>query len=246
MINEIMLKPTPSGFGKYVYCGAKLFLDNNPKLDGFRNAFRYSYDQSEKSKALAEGKVNEPKCIDWIMSSYHKTGSILLDGTGKDNRQVFNAKIHPLKENLQCRPDLIIKDIGQTILYEFKSVSEIHYLYNPGYDYMHAQVWCYRFIEDFKIDRYYLFRYFKDPFTLGAFPRRTELHNTELSDRKFFPLFERYLDAIKTINSIRTAPNRSYPSNIIDKFNAPINAPEKCHNCIYYGKYCDPKCKPRQ
>ena len=178
------------------------------------------------------------------MSSY-KSGCILLDGTGQDNHQVFTAKIHPFKNTLQCRPDLIIKYNDQTILYEFKSVSEIHYLKNPGYDYMHAQVWCYRFIEDFRIDKYYLFRYYEDPSTFGAFPRRTELHDTELSDQKFTPLFEQYLDAIKIINRIRTSPNRPYSNNIIYKFNMTINAPEKCHNCIYYGKYCDPKCKPK-
>jgi hypothetical protein len=80
----------------------------------------------------------------------------------------------------------------------------------------------------------------------GAFPSITEIKNTELSDEKFIPLFEQYIDAIKTINRIRTAPMRPYSNNILSKFYKPINEPEKCDNCIYSRyEYCDPRYRPR-
>jgi hypothetical protein len=116
----IIIKPTASGFGKYVYCGVKLFLDKNPKLDSFRKGIHDSYEKSQKAQSLKIGKQNEHKCIEWIMGR-HKKGSILLDGTGQDNYQTFMANIQPLKTALQCRPDLIIKHEDKTILYEFKS-----------------------------------------------------------------------------------------------------------------------------
>lgn len=241
----IIIKPTASGFGKYVYCGVKLFLDKNPKLDSFRKGIHDSYEESQKSQSLKIGKQNEHKCIEWIMTRY-KTGSILFDGTGRANKHSFTTNISPFKVTLHCRPDLIIKHEDQTILYEFKSVGERHYLTYPEFDSTHAQVWCYRFIKDFKTDRYYSFRYFEDPSMQGAFPSITELKNTELSDEKFIPLFKQYIDAIKTINRIRTAPMRPYSNNILSKFYKPINEPEKCDNCIYSRyEYCDPRYRPR-
>lgn len=243
--DRIILKPTASGFGEYVYCGAKYFLDNDPTLDWFRKGKHDSYDESPKAKSLKIGQQNEHKCIEWIMTRY-KTGSILMDGTGRANKRSFTANISPCKTTLQCRPDLIIKNEEQIILYEFKAVGEQRYLKYPEYDSAHAQVWCYRFIEDFKIDEYYLFRYFEDPFMHGAFPRITELQNTESSDEKFISIFEQYIEAIKVLNRIKTAPNRSYSNNIIAKFYKPINAPDKCFNCIYnVDNICKPKFRPR-
>lgn len=244
--DRIILKSTASGFGKYVYCGRKWLLDNDSSLDWFRKGKHDSYDESQKTKSLKIGQQNEYRCIKWLMTRLHKTGSVLFDGTGQANYQSFTTKMHTFKTTLQCRPDLIVKHEDQTILYEFKAVGKCHYRLMPEFDSSHAQVWCYRSIKDFKIDKYYLFRYYEDPFNFDAFPNIKELKSIELSDEKFIPHFEQYIDAIKVLNRIKTAPNRSYSNNIIAKLYKPINAPDKCFNCIYnVDKICKPKFRPR-
>lgn len=239
-----VIQASASDFGSYVYCGAKLFLDKSPSLDNYRKAKYGSYDVGRKTASRNIGQQNEHKCIEWILKMYKQPQSIIFNGTGKDNEQTFDADIKPLGITLQCRPDFIIKRAEQTILYEFKVVSDPSYLRYPEYDSVHAQVWCYRFIERFKIDKYYLFRYYKDPFMYGAFPKETELTTETLDDKKFIPLFRDYLNVIETLNNAQKLSKKEYNKLDLTKLNRPVNQPNKCHHCIYYGIYCSPDCLP--
>lgn len=238
-----VIQASASDFGSYVYCGAKLFLDKSPALDSFRKAKHGSYDVGRKTVSRIKGQQNEYKCIEWILKMYKQPQSIIFDGTGKDNQQLFPANIKPLGIILQCRPDLIIKRTDQTILYEFKAVSNSSYLWYPEYDSVHAQVWCYRFIEHFKIDKYYLFRYYEDPFMYGVFPKENELTTEALDDNKFIPLFTDYLNVIEALNNAKEASKKEYKLDLT-KLNRPVNQPNKCHYCLYYGIYCNPDCSP--
>ena len=236
------IQPSASDFGSYVYCGAKLFLDKSPALEWFRKNKRESYDMGAKTKSRLRGQQNEHKCIDWILKMHKETQHIVFDGTGKENQQTFPAhiKTDTLNETLQCRPDLILKREDQIFLYEFKAVSDAKYLSFTEYDSIHAQVWCYRFIDYFDIDKYFLFRYYEDPFMWGVFPKEKELTEENLSDEKFAPLFKKYLSLIKTINS---ADKTLKIELDLDRLNRPINQPDKCNRCIYYNLYCEPKCE---
>lgn len=236
-----LIQPSASDFGSYVYCGAKLFLDKSPALDNFRTAKHGSYDLSSKKISLLRGQQNEHKCIEWILRKHKEHQNIIFDGTGKDNQKTFPAKIH--NETLQCRPDLILRRDDQTVLYEFKAVSDSRYLQYSEYDSVHAQVWCYKFIEHFIIDKYLLFRYYEDPFMWNSFPKETELTEEKLSDDKFIPLFEKYLNIIKIFNK-----GNSLSKEELDLINSnrPVNQPDKCHYCIYYSIYCDPQCEAKK
>jgi hypothetical protein len=240
-----VIQPTASDFGSYVYCGAKLFLDKSPALESFRKAKHGSYDTSKKAISRFYGHQNEYKCIEWVLKMHKQPQNIIFDGTGKDNNQLFPAKINPFNVILQCRPDLIIKRSEQIILYEFKAVGNVNYLWYSEYDSVHAQVWCYRFIEYFKIDKYYLLRYYIDPFMQGAFPKETELTEEKLNDDKFVPLFEKYINVIETLNNANRASKKEYKLDLT-KLNRPVNQPDKCHHCIYYSFYCTPECGPKR
>lgn len=238
-----VIQASASDFGSYVYCGAKLFLDKSSALASFRKAKHGSYDVGRNTVSRIKGQQNEHKCIEWILKMHKQPQSIIFDGTGKDNRQLFPANIKPFGIILQCRPDLVIKRTGHIILYEFKAVSNSSYLWYPEYDSVHAQVWCYRFIDHFKIDKYYLFRYYEDPFMRGVFPKETELTTEDLDDKKFVPLFTDYLNVIETLNNAKNISKNEYKLDLT-KLNRPVNQPNKCHHCIYYGIYCNPDCSP--
>lgn len=244
IIKNESIQPSASDFGSYVYCGAKLFLDKSPALNSFRKAKHDSYGMSLKANSRLLGQQNEHKCIEWILKMHTVPQSVIFDGTGRENQQTFpvTIKAEKLNATLQCRPDLILRRDNRTILYEFKAVSDARYLRYPEYDSVHAQVWCYRYIEDFKIDKYYLFRYYVDPFLWGVFPTEKELTNENLSDEKFGPLFEKYLSFIKTL---RTGKRSSKVELDLNRLNIPVNQPDKCHHCIYYNnQYCTPQCEP--
>lgn len=244
IIKHESIQPSASDFGRYVYCGAKLFLDKSPGLDSFRKAKHDSYDIGIKAESRLRGQQNEHKCIEWILKRHKGTPDIIFDGTGKDNHQTFpaNIKTETNTATLQCRPDLILERDRQVILYEFKAVSDARYLWYPEYDSVHAQVWCYRFIENFNVDRYFLFRYHEDPFKWNVFPIQKELTKENLSDEKFIPIFEKYLSFIKTLQSgIRSTKNEFD----LNRLNRPVNQPDKCHHCIYYGLYCNPECETK-
>jgi hypothetical protein len=244
IIQSEPVRPSASDFGSYVYCGAKLFLDKSPSLDSFRNAKRLSYNISRKAFSRKIGQQNESRCIDWIKKIHKQSQNIIFNGTGKDNQEFFLAEISPLNVKLHCRPDLIITRGNQTILYEFKAVSDLNYLWYSEYDSNHAQMWCYSFIEDFKIEKYYLLRYFEDPFKQGTFPREIEITKALLSDEKFIPLFQDYLTVIETLNSSSKSSKKRYNLDL-NKLNRPVNQPQKCHHCIYFGLYCSPECEPK-
>ena len=238
-----VIQPTASDFGRYVYCGAKLFLDKSTALESFRKAKYSSYDIGRKTISRFYGKQNEHKCIEWVIKRHKQPQNILFNGTGKDNKQHFSAKINPFDVTLQCRPDLIIMRSRQIVLYEFKSVGDANYLWYSEYDSVHAQVWCYSFIEHFKFDKYYLFRYYVDPFKRGAFPKESELTKENLSGEKFTPLFEKYLNVIEILNNANRASKKEFKLDLT-KLNRPVNQPDKCHHCLYYCLYCTPECEP--
>ena len=242
-LNTEFIQPTASDFGNYVYCGAKLFLDKEPSLASFRKAKHLSYDMSEKTRSRLIGQQNEYRCIEWISKKYNLNQRVIFDGTGKNNQQFFVSKIIPFNVTLQCRPDLIINMSNQNILYEFKAVSKPSYLWYSEYDSNHAQIWCYKFIQDYKIDKYFLFRYFEDPFTQGAYPREIELTDEDLDNEKFSRLFEKYLNVIEVINKYHKFRNKEYNLDL-NELNRPVNQPHKCHHCIYFGNYCTPECDP--
>lgn len=219
-------------------------MDKSSLLDRFRKAKRDSYDTSIKTISRILGQQNEYKCIEWIRKTYKGPQNIVFDGTGKENQQTFpaNIKTNKLNETLQCRPDLILKRAEQTVLYEFKAVSDARYLKYFEYDSVHAQVWCYRFIDYFKVDKYYLLRYFVDPFMRGAYPKVKELTEENLNNEKFAPLFEKYISLIRTLNNANKSSKKDFDFDIL---NRPVNQPDKCHHCIYYNLYCKPKCEAK-
>lgn len=245
ILNSEPIQPSASDFGSYVYCGAKLFLDKSPALASFRKAKHLSYDIGRKTIARLSGQQNEYKCIEWIFRMHKQPQKIIFNGTGKDNQGFFLTNISPFNVTLQCRPDLVITRSNQTILYEFKAVSDLNYLWYSEYDSNHAQVWCYSFIKDFQIDKYYLFRYYEDPFKLGAFPRVIELTEKSLSNEKFSPLFEKYVSVIEVLNNSNKSTKKKYQLDLT-KLNRPVNQPHKCHHCIYFGSYCSPECEPKK
>ena len=241
-----LIQSSASDFGNYVYCGMKFFLNKTPGLKSFRNAKIGSYDISKNTSSRILGQSNEHKCIEWIKKNHKGPQEIIFDGTGKDNQQTFPAIINTNKiyVTIQCRPDLILRRANNTVLYEFKSVSDSGYLFNSEYDSVHAQIWCYRFIEHFKIDKYFLFRYFEDPFKWNTFPKETELTEEKLSDDKFIPLFEKYL---KTVEILNKGYRISEEELGFISFNKPVNQPDKCHHCMYYdSNYCKPQCEPKK
>lgn len=239
------IQPSASDFGSYVYCGAKLFLDKSSELDSFRTAKHGSYDMGSKTASRLRGQQNEHRCIEWILKMHKGPQNIVFDGTGKDNQQTFPSNINTNTFNsiLQCRPDLILRRANQTILYEFKAVSDARYLWYSEYDSVHAQVWCYRFIDYFKVDKYCLFRYYEDPFIQGTFPIEKELTKENLSDEKFIPLYEKYLSLIKTLNNVDKSSKKAFD---LTRLNRPVNQPDKCHHCLYYNLYCNPQCEPKK
>jgi len=239
------IQPSASDFGSYVYCGLKFFLDKNPKLNSFRNAKRGSYNISNNALSRLRGQSNENRCIEWIIKKHKEPQEIIFDGTGKDNQQTFPANINTNTINVtfQCRPDFILRRVNHTILYEFKAVSDSRYLFNSEYDSVHAQVWCYRFIESLKIDKYLLFRYYEDPFMYNVFPKETELTEEKLNDNKFIPLFEKYLKIVEILNKDNSLLKEEL--DLISS-NRPVNQPDKCHHCMYYSIYCEPQCEAKE
>ena len=245
ILKQELIQPSASDFGSYVYCGMKLFLDKTPGLKGFRNAKIGSYDISKNTASRLLGQSNEHKCIEWIIKKHKGPQEIIFDGTGKDNKQTFSANISTDKINviLQCRPDLILRRANNTVLYEFKSVGDSGYLFYSEYDSVHAQIWCYRFIEHFKIDKYFLFRYHEDPFKWNTFPKETELTEEKLSDDKFIPLFEKYLKTVEILNKGDGLSKEELNFINSDRL---VNQPDKCLHCIYYGEYCVPQCETKK
>ena len=64
-----IIQPSASDFGRFVYCGAKLFLDTSPTLESFRKAKHASYNISKQGRSLLIGQNNEHRCIEWLMKN---------------------------------------------------------------------------------------------------------------------------------------------------------------------------------
>lgn len=230
-------EPSPSDFGKFVYCRTKWYLDHVRPL---------------KFKEMDQ---NEDKCVKWVCYKEQLTEKqILFNGTGENDCEPLTSEIGSV--SMPCKPDLIINKNGQILLYEFKEVKKPEYLDFYEFDSVHAQVWCYTKLKEIKINEYYLLRYFQDPFcTFGCFsPRRysnkTYSHKrltlNELSPYKFKKIFKEYIWSLELLLKLKKfkievfkSKNSTARELITSIFILPDNKDLKCRKCIRRMKgYC--------
>ena len=167
---------------------------------------------------------------------------MLFNGTGESHDNPLTSKIKSLDISIQCKPDLIIKKDNETILYEFKAVSDFIYLLLTEFDSYHAQVWCYTALEDMLIDKYYLVRYFIDPF-IHPLTQIKQLTTVELDQTKFEKLFELYINAMEKVKEMDLQIRKGIKPRMLslDLFNKPKNKDEiklKCSHCRYNRDVC--------
>lgn len=237
MIIDKDFKPKPSDFGKFVYCRKKWFL-------------KYEKPLVKKS----DDEKNEDKCIKWVCEKEQVTEKqIVFDGTGKDNLKRLTSEIESV--SMRCKPDLIINKDGHNLLFEFKKVDKPGYLDLPEFDSVHAQVWCYTKLKEYKINEYHLLRYYKDPYGTFAFssPRRYThkmydhkvLSSNELVSSRFIRIFEEYIKLVELFklkeyerkDLILMNPNDK--ELVLSICKLPNKKDLKCPNCIRRKKgYC--------
>lgn len=226
------IQPTPSDFAEFVYCGVKWIHDKNKDLESTKKAKYLSYDYliGNKYKDLKLGQQNEYKCIDWVLNKYNSTKEqILYNGTAEGSDYFLTSEIKYMKVNMQCKPDLIIFKDNKNLLFEFKAVRDLGYLLLNEFDSYHAQVWCYTFLKEIRIDDFFLMRYHIDPCE-NPFTVLKNLTPFELDTSKFIILFKQYTEAIISLK------NKDYKVASILIDNIPKEEKEKkvkCSHCIY-------------
>lgn len=231
--------PTPRDFSEFIYCGMRWILEKNVSNVNDRRLSEQCYEISEQAIALKTGQNNESKCIKWVLSHLRLSDSnIVFDGTGTNSKYLIskNGLGNPI---MKCKPDLIISDGDKTILFEFKAVKTDNYLKLFEFKSNYAQIWCYSKIVDFTINRYYLLRYYIDPFMkLQPFNRPAyDLKEITFSNDEelYFSLsFTKYLEFIKMYNA-----KDSNLINVLLEFYTPITKADKskkCSNCYYNKK----------
>lgn len=239
-------QPTPSDFSEYVYCGAKWAIEKNSTLDLNKRpneiVFK-SRKSAEKNRDLHLGQQNEHKCLEWVLKETCTSAKqIVFNGIGENNDDPLTSKIASLGIEMPCKPDLIVRNSYTNLLYEFKAVSELGYLFEPEFDAYHAQVWCYTTLKELKIDEYYLVRYFIDPFKY-PFTRKKPLSALELNQIKFEKLFSLYIEALEELRNFDSETKKGNKPKKIEPqlFNKPKEEKErllKCSHCHYNRDVC--------
>ncbi len=243
------VRPTPSDFAQFVFCGLQWGFDKENKFGNVVKARRASYDRSETEEYRKIGQGNEHLCVDWVLKHHRiSNNEILYNGTGSLNLEPLSFEF--MGENYTCKPDLIIHIFGKKVLYEFKAVGNPKHL-GSQYESNKAQLWCYSRINEILIDKYFLLQYFVNPFYSGLPNRKNSYSKTEyipngeseinswmneilqlekVKPIKFTDIFKSYLDAInyRKIKDTRLIG--------ILKTTAPDSETEKrkkCSGCIY-------------
>lgn len=233
------VKPTPRDFANFVYCGIEWMLDKVEENRKFKERYSQSYDTSPKSKNLKLGQQNEHRCIEWVIKNNHASiQQIIFNGTGNDNYNFLTSTIDSLGIEMQCKPDLVLTKDNQNELYEFKAVGENNYLYMAEFESNHAQIWCYTKIKEIRIDKYFLLRYFIDPFRYTPFyygsTRLKSIVFSESEELKFQEKFKQYIEAIQLLEKKDCSIWEK-----LKKEHAQLNECEKrqkCCSCIYGRK----------
>lgn len=228
------LRIEPNDFSDFVYCGSKWLLD---KLEIKKN-----YYETEKTLNIKIGVANEYKCVSFILDKLNVSRKdVLYVGINDKNSTSVVTEIASLGVKMQCKPDLIVRYKNRTRLFEFKSVGEAETLKKMEFDSYHAQVWCYKHLNNFEIDDYYLFRYFKNPYT--PIPKTYEYRYinkpyekkrlvNEIESSKFLNHFEEYVNAVEILKQL----DRNKIQNLIEKLKtdfSPKNDFLKCTKCYY-------------
>jgi hypothetical protein len=86
-----------------------------------------------------------------------------------------------------------------------------------------AQVWCYTKLEEVKIDKYFLMKYYLDPIENPTVI--TELTANELDNLKFEDLFENYFTVVDTLNHITKSNSRNPNSSVLLELQENLNMP---------------------
>ena len=130
---------------------------------------------------------------------------------------------------------MIINSNNQKVLYEFKSVGDIYYLNLQEFESYRVQIWCYSKIINMTFDKYYLLRYFIDPYKSQLLSRRRpfEIHEitfTQSDDITYQRLFEKYIDAIDLYNKKNPELMELLIANSPNEYSEKQN---KCLSCDY-------------
>lgn len=225
--------PNPSDFGKYTYCGFKWLYEKNSNLKN--NVVKSANSKRYLSKKM--GQQNEGLCIDWILNRYDSTTKdIVFNGTGLNNYDYLTTKVSINNEKMLCQPDLILEVNNKNLLFEFKATSEEIYAFLETFDSVYAQIWCYSYIEEIKIEEFYLLKYFVDPFE-NPFNDLSKLTNKELDSAKFLLKYDNYIQWLSLINQVNDK-GMSIANLFLElgfnKLNIPSTDSElkiKCSNC---------------
>jgi len=207
------MKPNPSDFGDYAYCGIKWILKKTrPQKSTFL---------SQEGYDLMLGQKNEHECIEWVSKKYN-TNRIIYNGTQQEKEvKTLNAFING--NSLNCKPDLIINKDNKNILFEFKATSKQTNLFLSPLISFYAQVWCYSYIKEIKIDEFHLIRYFIEPDDTFTQDEKIAFENTN----QYEQLFEDYIKAIEI-----------YQDGVKSKMLSVLHPPKEnviaiCKSCVY-------------
>jgi hypothetical protein len=207
------MKPNPSDFGDYAYCGIKWILKKTrPQKSTFL---------TQKGYDLILGQKNEPHCIKWVSKKYN-TKSIIYNGTQQEiEAKTLTAFINGV--SLDCKPDLIIKKDNKNLLFEFKATSKQINLLRSPFNSFYAQVWCYSHINEIKIDEFHLIRYFIEPDDIFTQDEEITFDNSI----QYEQLFDYYIKAIE-----------AYQYGLKNKMLSFLHPPKdnvtaKCKSCVY-------------
>lgn len=225
------LNENPSDFGDFVYCGFKWLYGKNEALKR-KPPVRFS----KKYANRLIGQKNENLCVEKVLSELNLSqDDILFNGTD-DSYTFLTAYFPNQKRKINCKPDLIVRKGKEIILFEFKAMSDIFYTILSPLDSVLAQVWCYTKLDEVKIDKYFLMKYYLDPIENPTVI--TELTANELDNLKFEDLFENYLTVVDTLNHITKSNSRNLNSSVLLELQENLNMPNndvdkkiKCSNC---------------
>ncbi|MFW6026900.1 MAG: hypothetical protein ACOCRX_11210 [Candidatus Woesearchaeota archaeon] len=231
---------TPSDFAEYCYCGIKwAFSKGEWKNVYFEQSAHLSDSQIEKienRKQLNVGQKNEKLCINYVINSASTfdESEIIFDGTTAE-KKLLKTNLVIDNKRILAKPDLILElhksNSIYNVLFEFKAVKKKEYLKLDVFDSILAQLWCYTYLVDIKIDAYFLLRYHKNPLEKNNV-KSQRFTKEDLNNKGFDSLFGQYVQAIKKLEEA----NSIDPSVDSSSFNPPVKEEDikrKCKNCSY-------------
>lgn len=242
---------TPSNFAEYCYCGIKWAFSKSKWVKELNSMYKSEHTSEKKLKKIKDernlqiGQKNESLCIKYLEKEY-SVNEIIFDGTG-ESRRLIETEIIVGNKPIYAKPDFIA-NVGiqnEINLYEFKAVSKLEYLEEIPFESVKAQIWLYQNLKDFKINNYYLLRYFKNPMELGNV-KLIKIDYYKSSQKYFYENFKKYIKAFKKISkkmndsdlALFDPSDSSAANNIL--FNPPKHKEEKWKKCsgCSFNSYC--------